>query len=179
MTKLTTRARPRIPEPVDDDPKEIYAFFGLAAYSAQLLEQGLLNLLVGVRILGKQVPTWGDVRGLYEEADQKSLGQLLKTVGEATPFDPALVVRLDEALKKRNYLIHHFFVDHSEDLLSTVGRRRMIDELREIIALFKAVDPQVDDLWLAIWSRYGFSEDRIQSELRDVKRLLGSKESLT
>jgi hypothetical protein len=179
MTKFTTRARPQIPEPDYDDPREIYAWYGLAAYSAQLLEQGLTNLFVGLRILGKQVPTWGDVRSLYEDADRKSLGQLLRAVRELVPFDPALEGQLDEALKKRNYLIHRFFIEHSENLLSAVGRERIIDEFRTIIAQFKAVDHQVDDLWLAIWRRYGFSEERIQSELQEVKQLLDSNQNRT
>jgi len=136
-----------------------------------------LNLLVGLRILGKLMPTWDDIRRLYEKADRKTLGQILSTLGKLTPFDPILEDQLDEALNKRNYLIHHFFVEHSESLLSAVGRRKMIDELTEIIALFKVVDPQVDDLWLAIWSKYGFSEERIERELQEVKRVLDLKAS--
>lgn len=72
--------------------------------------------------------------------------------------------------------MHHFFVDeHDLSLLSAEGRRRMIDELREIIALLKAVDQQVDELWLAIWSKYGFTEERIERELQAVKHALQMK----
>jgi hypothetical protein len=35
---------PRIHEPEYDDPKEPYAFFGLAAYYAQCFEQILIHL---------------------------------------------------------------------------------------------------------------------------------------
>ena len=170
MVKTSSLTRPEIPEPDYNDPKEVYAFFGLAAYCAQLLEQGILNLLVGLRILGKKTPTWADVRRLYDEADRNTLGQLLGTVRELTPFDPQLEAELGTALKKRNYLIHHFFVEHSKNLLSETGKRKMIDELRGIIALFKKVDPQVDNLWLSIWRKYGFTEERIEREVESVKR---------
>lgn len=95
MGKHSDRTRPGIPEPDYDDPKEVYAFFGLAANCVQLVEQGIVNLLVGLRILGKSGPTWGDVRILYEEADRNTLGQLLKAVRELAPFDPKLEDRLD------------------------------------------------------------------------------------
>lgn len=32
-----------IPEPVYDDPKELYAYSGLAFYNAQVLNQGVVN----------------------------------------------------------------------------------------------------------------------------------------
>ena len=172
MAKPTSRKRPEIPEPDYDDPKEVYAFFGLAAYCCQLLEQGIVNLLVGLRILGKKTPTWGDVRTLYDEVDRKTLGQLLRGVRELAPFDPQLEGELANALKKRNYLLHHFFVQHSESLLSATGQRKMIDELSGIIAMFKNVDPQVDDLWLAIWGKYGFTEEQIERELEATKEAL-------
>ena len=168
----TDRARPETPEPDYDDPKEVYAFFGLAAYGAQLLEQGIVNLLVGLRIQGKTTPTWGDVRNLYEKADRHTLGHLLKAVGELAPIDPALEDRLLQALTKRNYLMHRFFVEHAESLLSAKGKRRMINELREIIAFLKVIDLQVDELWLAIWRTYGFTEERTRRELEFVKRAL-------
>jgi hypothetical protein len=179
MVKHPDRARPEILEPDYEDPKEVYAFFGLAAYWAQLLEQGIANLLVGLRIQGKKVPTWVDVRNLYEKADRNTLGHLLRAVGELAPLDPALEDRLHQALKKRNYLMHHFFVEHAESLLSAEGKRRMIDELRDVIIFFKVIDPQVDELWLAIWRKYGFTEERIERELEIVKRALQMKDDST
>ncbi len=179
MARHADRARPETPEPDYDDPKEVYAFFGLAAYCAQLLEQGIVNLLVGLRIQGKTTPTCGDVRNLYEKADGHTLGHLLRAVGELAPIDPALEDRLRQALTKRNYLMHQFFVEHAESLLSAKGKRRMIDELREIIAFLKVVDPQVDELWLAIWRTYGFTEERIQRELEIVKRALQNTDDST
>ena len=51
----------------------------------------------------------------------------------------------------------------------------MIGEFVDIIALFKEVDPQVDDLWLGIWSKYGWTEDQIEKELLSIKQNLEKK----
>ena len=65
-----------VPEPEYDDPKEVYAFFGLAAYWIQLLEQGILNLWVGLRISGLKVPTWEDVRNFYDGGRRSAAAEL-------------------------------------------------------------------------------------------------------
>ena len=145
-------------------------------YNAQLLEQGIANLFVGLQCLGKSKPTWGDVGMLYDQADKKTLGQLLRVVGELVPFDPKLEGELKDALDKRNYLTHLFFVEHVESTLSETGIRRMIDELLEIITFFKTVDSQVDKLWVAIWSKYILPDEKIQREFDAVKRAVQGKE---
>lgn len=172
MVEYTKRIRPEIPEPDYDDPKELYAFFGLAAYCAQLVEQGLTNLLVGLAIVKKHKPTWGGVSFLYDGADKKTLGRLLRDIGKLIPFKEGLEEELQEVLEKRNYLMHRFFVEHNENLLRKQGRRKMIDELRGIIVAFQAVDPRVDELWLSIWSKYGITEERIERELADLQRVI-------
>lgn len=173
MLKYTHRERPSIPVPDYNDPKELYAFYGLSVYCAQLLEQGIINLLVGLKIIEKQAPTYGDVTNLFEDSNDKTMGNLLKTVREISPFSSELDNKLKEALQKRNYLIHDFFDEHTDDLLTDDGKRKMIDELVNIIKLFKEVDPQVDDLWLGIWNKYGWTEEQIEKELELIKKLMG------
>ncbi len=100
MLKYTHRERPSIPDPDYDDPKELHAFYGLSAYSAQLLEQGIINLLIGLEILGIQTPTHGDVTNLFDESNTKTMGNLLNAVRRITPFSDNLDEKLKEALKK-------------------------------------------------------------------------------
>ncbi len=42
-----------MPEPNLDDPKEVYAHFGLAVYRAQVMEEGLINLAVALSADGE------------------------------------------------------------------------------------------------------------------------------
>ena len=49
-----------VPEPDGDDTKEVYAFFGLAAYSGQVLERGLLNLATIMRLRATGAATVDD-----------------------------------------------------------------------------------------------------------------------
>lgn len=160
---------PKIPEPDYDDPKEIYAFFGLAAYSAQPIEQGLLNLLVGLQI-AKLVPMNSkNAMKLYEKGDKKTLGQVLHALRNITQFDIFFEKNLIKVLQKRNHLMHQFFVDNSENLLFQEGRNNMINQLIESIKLFQLIDPQIDMLWHKIWVKYGFTEEIIKQEVEKMK----------
>lgn len=49
-----------VPVPDYDDPKEVYAFFGLTFYWAQVLEQGLVNLAVALQAKGIPGVTFKD-----------------------------------------------------------------------------------------------------------------------
>lgn len=176
MAGYTKRIRPEIPEADYEDPREVYAFFGLAAYCAQLIEQGLTNLLVGLAVSRKKHPTVGDVKSLYEDTDKKTLGRLLRDIGKLVTVQDGLEEELHQILQKRNYFMHHFFVEHSENLLHGQGRRQMIDELRDIIVAFKVADRQVDELWFSIWNKYGITEERIERELGSLKRAISDED---
>ena len=107
-----------IPEPDDFSEKETFAFFGLAAYSAQVLEKDLVNLLlvfdaVGLKIARKQVEE------LFSDYDSKTIGQLLSAARKkCIPMPPKTSELLSEAQRKRNYLNHDFFADHAGHFIS-------------------------------------------------------------
>jgi len=158
-----------IPEPDYNDPKEVYAFFGLAACCCQHIEQGLVNLIVGLRILDVNSPTWMDVRKLYTEADRKALEQILVQVRKKLSFEPSPIDGIYEALVKRNHLAHHFFVEHVEDAKSANGRREMIDELRKTVIFLKKEEKKVEKIWFTLKRKYDFTEERIEKELQAAR----------
>jgi hypothetical protein len=136
----------QIPEPDYDDPKEIYAFFGLTYYKAAVLEHGVMNLAVAM--LAKNVPgvTVGDVDRLYETFDKKTFGQIINAAKTRFSFPGALESDLTLALAQRNYLAHLFFIVHDIDLLVPSGRRKTIDELIAILKHLRSVDARMDEL---------------------------------
>ncbi len=66
--------RREIPQPGYDDPKEPYAFFGLAFHDAQVLEQGAVDLAAALNAKEMGNVTGGDVLELYEGCDGKTSG---------------------------------------------------------------------------------------------------------
>ena len=158
---------PELPRPNYDDPKEVYAFFGLAYYQAAVLEHGVLNLAVAM--LAKRVPgiTAGDVEGLYQSFDKSTFGQVINVAKAKFDIPSGLESDLALALEKRNYLAHRFFVVHDIDFMTPTGRRAMIDELIEILEHLQSVDTRMDDIWMSAWESFGITKEWIEQKKRE------------
>ena len=155
---------PEIPKPDYSDPKEVFAFFGLAYYQAAVLEHGVLNLAVAM--LAKRVPgiTAGDVERLYESFDMSTFGQVINAAKAKFDMSPDLESELECALKKRNYLAHRFFVVHDIDFTTSSGQRKMIEELIGILKHFQAVDRRMDEIWIRAWESLGITKEWIEQK---------------
>ncbi|MFQ2172090.1 hypothetical protein ACK345_02795 [Aeromonas rivipollensis] len=154
-----------IPIPDFDDPKEIYAFLGLAMYNANLVESSLINLAVALNLNQAKVITQEIFEATFGEMEAKTLGGLLKATRTLTTIPSELEPILEETLKKRNFLAHGFFRDHAEELMFQSGQKEMIEELRSMIGLFKRADNLLIPLYSSIWTQYGVTESFIESEL--------------
>ena len=154
-----------VPDPDFEDPKEVYAFYGLAAYTAQVLEQGLLNWVVALMIAGERRVTPATVERLLETFEEQTFGQLLRIVRERVTVPAEVDSVLDHALRRRNYLVHRFFAVHSEDFISGAGRRSMIGELRDAVRLFEEADKASESVYLPLVARLGVTQEVISQQM--------------
>ena len=68
-----------------------------------------------------------------------------------------------------NYLAHRFFSDHAIDFLDPCGRRKMIEELIEILRHLQLVDSRMDEFCMAAWESFGITKewfDQLVEEFR-------------
>lgn len=73
-------------------------------------------------------------RGLVEGVNRKTLGALLRSIKSFANFDDSILQIVDEALERRNYLMHRFFPSHNLAIFDEAGQRKMIEELKTIQA---------------------------------------------
>jgi len=158
-----------IPEPESSDAKEVFSFFGLCSYCAQVLEEGLINLAVGLRIRGQTRLVVGGIDLLFEEIGKRTLGQLIKDVRRHVDVPAEIEKTLQGALQDRNFLAHRFFASHDIDFASARGRTEMITELRQITDRFQRVDGQLQPITDALWERLGITKEMIQGALAKMK----------
>lgn len=155
-----------VPTPDGDQAKEVYAFFGFAAYTAQVVEAALLNLLVGLDLAGQPAISREQFEQAFDQADRKTLGQLLRKIALQTALGSDVESVLGEALDARNYLCHRFFGDHAEDFLSAAGRREMIAELRELTEKIHRAD-QFDEVIVTLFERMGVSVGMVEKNIAE------------
>lgn len=154
-----------IPAPNFDDPKEVYAFFGLAMYNANLLEASLINLAVALNLDKSTVITQELFKAVFGEMEAKTLGQLLKATQKLAAIPNELEPVLKRALDERNFLAHGFFRANAEEIIHEGGRVEMIKKLSSMIELFRQADVLLTPVYMALWEKYGVTEKFIQEEL--------------
>lgn len=157
-----------IPEPDYEDEKELWAFFGLAYYKTQVLEQGVVNLAVAMQARGVEGVTVGDVDSLYDAFDRKTFGRIIKAARTLFEFPEEVEKDLEKALEYRNYLAHRFFLSHDADLLTPEGRRKIIGELIDILKFLNPLDEIIDEIWTRAWEPLGMTKEWIAEQFKAI-----------
>ena len=158
-----------------DDPKEIYVFAGLALYQANLLEVSLINLAAVLQLDGVEAITHQLFETTFETLEAKTLGQLLRATRSLTSVPAELDVVLEEALKRRNFLIHDFFRVYAADITHPAGIRLMIEELSSIIRVHQQADEEVTRIYELLCRKYGVDEDFVEREIAEMRSEMGEK----
>jgi hypothetical protein len=154
--------------------RECHAWAGLALYEAQVLEQGVLNLLFAARVAG------GSLAREFASADSffgvhggKTLGQLLNRGKNHVPINQDANDKCVLALRTRNFLVHAFFVERIELFFTFEGRTQAVGELHDMAQLFQAADSLLADLMLRVARRFGLTEAQIDREFQALKAEIG------
>jgi hypothetical protein len=167
----------RIPTPDLDDPKEIYAFAGLALYQANLVEASLINLGAVLCLDGVKVITQELFVEIFQNLEAKTLGQILKATRSLTTVSSEVDSVLSKMLEERNFLTHKFFREYAGDMLNDRGLGLMIERLRTMIKLFQHADSLVTPIYTPLWEKYGVNESFIQRELAEMRAKIEAKYS--
>lgn len=165
-----------IPFPDASDPKEIYAFYGLTMYTAQVFEKGLLNLVVVCKMLAKQGATRQCFSNLFEAFERKTLGQLLYVARSQVHFDESVEEKLHTALKRRNFLAHQYFWDNAQEMMSNAGRLELMMVLREDIRLFQVADSAVDSIFISLRQKLGITDEILEKAFSEIKKEAESRD---
>ena len=127
-------------DPESAQIREVSARFGLAMYRAQCLERQLAIIMATKYGPGPTRITREEFDALQEGLFRRTLGQLVSEIGKLVEVNEDEKEQLKDALKKRNWLVHHYFWDRAVMFQSESGRASMISELQEIAEYFQALD---------------------------------------
>ena len=157
--------------PIDDCcEKEVFAFFGLVAYSAQVLEHAALNLALVLRLPSVDQITKEDFDKLYQHFSRKTFGGLISAARGVVEVTERQEKVLKDAVDLRNYITHHYFRDRAEDFVSVAGQREMKGEIQQFIAQLTEADQVLTSLYQPLWDKYGVTEEYIQTQMQALAR---------
>ncbi len=108
----------------------VFACFGSAVQHAQLFEEELRTFLASYEKLRGKTLKAGAATTRPIKQGKKTMGGLLRDVGKYVRFDEKrIVLKLEKVLERRNFLMHHFFLERDEGFKTRNGRNRLLQEL--------------------------------------------------
>lgn len=166
---LFSTQTPEIPPPEDSSVKEVFSFYGLCMYNAQILEQELINLTVALIANNETQLSKNDFDKFFNEAGTKTLGQLIYDLRKKVKFQKKLEDELMMAKDNRNFVAHDFFKDHSINFGADKGREIMIEELISYIKRFVNVVSRIEKTTDSLFKKLGITEEIVQKELTKME----------
>ena len=158
-------------EEIDDESwqiREVYAKYGLAMYSAQCFETGLVNILVSLKLKDREKITRSDIDLFMEKNYEKTLGGLINSLKQVMKISENLETELRELLDIRNYLAHRYFRVKAIDFMKKDGRQRMLFELESIISKLENGDKKIDLIDSVICEQYGITNEMVSKKIEDL-----------
>jgi hypothetical protein len=138
-------------------------------YYAQVLEHGLVNLiLAGEKVSGAH-PTGADYDARFDALCALPTGRLVRTAGDAMRMTEDALRLCARAKATRNRLAHSFFRDYSLDAMTAEGMQRMLDDVDEARSLFRTADAAASEATLGLLAPYGVTPavvDRYAEQMR-------------
>jgi hypothetical protein len=124
---------------------EVYIHVGLALAFAQNLERVIVNSLVAIELIPQSPdPITLDWQKKYDSYTdrkyEKTFGQLVNDLKNLIPLPPDVESILEEAKKKRNFLVHHSFRKHTGGIINPSQVDGFILELKDAQAYFQMVE---------------------------------------
>ena len=114
------------------------------------------------------------LKAIVDDVDKRTFGYLLKQIRKMASVSEDIEEIVNEALDKRNYLIHKFFKVHNFAINSENGRKEMsadLSQIHEALSRALAVLSGMTHTFNEIWGRPNISNEQALQLLNDGKRV--------
>jgi hypothetical protein len=163
-------------DPEDWHAREVFAHFGLAMYTAQVLEHGIINLASWTSIQDRTIRTLTESEADSVKLFRQTMGALKTTLmvrrADIRHLDDLLV----RSVQLRNFLAHEYFRQRAAAFMTEDGKDQMIEELGRAVAFFQEIDSKLDSLTAQILSATGV--DKHMPEAMEAARQQGFRDPL-
>ena len=147
--------------------REAFALYGLAMYHAQCFEKSLV-IIVSIAYNKKYFKSDFEQReNLFNDSFKKTAGQLLSKLKKMIRVSDDLENVLVEAVKKRNWLTHNYFWENSLSIITTEGRKKMINDLQELSNYFSKMDERMVEIYQKVFNKMGLTEDVVLKQMNE------------
>ena len=151
---------------------EVRARFGLAMYYAQMLEFGIVNLLLALGITGGTYNNYEETEAVVVRLLGATLGQLNQGLADSEIDLTHLHDDLRRALRLRNFLAHNYFRERILAAELPAGRERMLDELAQAASFLQELRERLNALIKEIYETQGISPIELTDARKTAERIV-------
>lgn len=152
--------------------KLIYAYFGLAVYFSQCLEETFSIMLWTNRIFKNKIKKSIEVNEIIDtiENSKKTMGNFINEVKQSYNLPEELKVDLENILSKRNYLVHKYFKLEIQKTFSEIGQKEMLKFFCKFIDNSTEIDNKLRNYYSVYTDKLGLTEERINEIASEMKK---------
>lgn len=150
--------------------KLIYAYFGLAVYQAQCLEEVFSFMIWTNRIIKKNIKTSQEINEIMDsiENSKKTMGNFIHEVKKNYDLSDEVEKFLADMLAKRNYLIHKYFKVEIAKFYSDKGRKEMLHFLSTFVDDALELDKRLQFYQKEYREKLGITNQAIERLMKEM-----------
>jgi len=150
----------------------IYAYFGLAIYFSQVLEETFSIMLWTDKIFKKKVKTNSEVNEIIDviENSKKTMGVFINEVKQSYCLTEKIATDLKTILEKRNYIVHKYFKIEIQKSFSDIGRKEMLKYFGDFIDQTKSIDSELNNYYSIYTDKLGLTNQKIEEIMAEMKK---------
>ena len=153
--------------------KLVYAYFGLAVYMGQCLEETLCQMLWSDKFFkqkGKKPKILNKIIDEYETS-KKTMGAFIKEVKKSYSISESEKQILEDVLKKRNYIVHNFFKFEVQKCFSETGQKEILKYFCSFIEKCQQIDQTLQTYHSLNIERLGVTQESITQLFTEMKAI--------
>jgi hypothetical protein len=146
--------------------RELYARFGVAYYQSECVHRGLCMILAWSGLPSPDLVTRPRVEERLAHAFSLTLGDVAAKLEAVLPAE--LNGELQEAVKMRNFLAHHFWFERAHLMFSVDNVHNLITELERYADVFDRLDNELDEWSKSKRQELGLTEEVLENSLKRI-----------
>lgn len=162
----------------EEQSKDVCAGFGAVAVRVASFESNLTNILLLNARLNGRAPTEQDLDMIEEELHKKkvTLGGLIRKVAKEIVIPAPIQQLIDDALDRRNHLMHRFFYENAFEFETGKGRLKMLEDLKMTEAVVLSADKLTTTLTMDLAKHLGITSEVVRAEADALRQSMRQSE---
>ena len=165
-------------ESLENDHKQpyLFAFLGYALYLSQNLEKHLLNVIWAHKVANRTNESSEELSSFFDDWETKkpTMGKLINTVLEILDLTSEDSKKIEALLKKRNFIVHHYFVLNNKLLYATEGYKVIIRDFVQFINSLNELESKLTYFTYSYLEKFGLNKEDVKSEIEKETDLWAS-----